>query len=867
MAKCGLNQQLTSLLLFLVLACSNPFAAAQSVEFVIPGGDATPTAVDFSGLLHKPAGSKGFVKSRDGKFYVGQERIRFWGMNLCFGANFPTHQEADKVAPHMAKLGINSIRFHHMDMQDAPRGIWTTKENGIRELDPQQLDRLDYFLARLAENGIYANINLHVSRTLTEAEGFPPLTGGPWWASSNKWIMYYDPDVQAAVKKYCTDLLTHKNPYRGNRRLSDDPMIGLVEMMNENSFSSRGTELLRHLPEQQVESFRKVWNRWLVSTYKTDADLKTAWKSEAAPAKPLIAVADWTKDIGNWKLNLNEAKLTPKFDVAGPKKGTKGKSAIRFEPEVASPQRHFQQLILNQLSVQSKKPYSISFWVRSDKKRALTVEVATSEGGNWRSLGLYNEFEAAPNWERVDLTFFPEETIKDSAYLAFSFGSDKTPVELAEVSLVAGVNSKGIPENQNLKNESIGVPDSSFPLQAHEDLQRFMLETERAWVIEMRRFLIEDCGVKAPITASQENYHSPGVLPGAVDYVDLHNYWHHPMFPTGKNFNPTDYTVGNVPIESFPLQESWPARALIGRTGWRYHTMPFTLSEWNHPEPSDVTTGAIMMAAVVGRLQDWDGVYFFDYESDNSQWFNEHFEGFFDFNSQPAKLAVFSVASNIFLRGDLPALKESKSGTFEDRLDGRLSFRYKLGVDPDKDKPDEVDFAPELMKFETPTRSVTWDATKPEQGHLTINTPNTRGVWGNVGGRSFSVGDVGFDVKKVDRNYATMIATSLDNLPIEKSDRILVLASSGAENTNMKWNQERNSVSDQWGQGPTLVNVVTGTVKLPVKAQQVSVNALDGTGKPIRDVKVVNDPDNGRIEFEIGPQDKTIWYGVRVTTR
>jgi len=112
-----------------------------------------------------------------------------------------------------------------------------------------------------------------------------------------------------------------------------------------------------------------------------------------------------------------------------------------------------------------------------------------------------------------------------------------------------------------------------------------------------------------------------------------------------------------------------------------------------------------------------------------------------------------------------------------------------------------------------------------------------------------------------------MIATSLDDLPIEKSDRILVLASSGAENTNMKWNQDRTSVSNQWGQGPTLVNVVTGTVKLPIKAQQVSVSALDGTGKQIRNVTVRNDHENGQIEFKIGPQDKTIWYEVRVSTR
>ncbi|OQW97575.1 MAG: hypothetical protein BWK77_01370 [Verrucomicrobia bacterium A1] len=93
-------------------------------------------------------------------------------MNVCFGANAPAKADAETVAARPAKLGINGIRFHHHETQPAPRGLLRPPENGARALDPEGLDRQDYFLDRLHRHGIYANLNLHVGRSFTEAEGF-----------------------------------------------------------------------------------------------------------------------------------------------------------------------------------------------------------------------------------------------------------------------------------------------------------------------------------------------------------------------------------------------------------------------------------------------------------------------------------------------------------------------------------------------------------------------------------------------------------------------------------------------------------------------------------------------------------------------
>ena len=223
------------------LLAANVVVGEERFTFVVPGDDATASATDFSGLSPRPAGEEGFVRVRDGHFHTDAGRVRFWGVNTTFSANFPTHEEGERVAAHLAKLGVNAVRMHHHDMQDAPGGIWGGYEDGRRVFDPEQVDRQDYFLDRLHRHGIYANLNLHVSRTFSEREGFV-TEGLPSDAMFDKYVLYFDPAMRRLFKGFCREYLTHTNPYRGMRRV-DDPAIAMVEITNENSFSTRGPGL------------------------------------------------------------------------------------------------------------------------------------------------------------------------------------------------------------------------------------------------------------------------------------------------------------------------------------------------------------------------------------------------------------------------------------------------------------------------------------------------------------------------------------------------------------------------------------------------------------------------------------------------
>src|SRR6187399_1464822 len=141
--------------MLLRLACLTLFAAgasaAEMFPLVLPWDDASPSITNISSWLEKPAGREGFVTVKDGHLFANGKRLRIFGVNMAFGANFPTHADAEKVAARMTKFGINCVRFHHMDMQAAPGGIWA---KDMRTLDPGQLDKLDYFISELKKHGI-----------------------------------------------------------------------------------------------------------------------------------------------------------------------------------------------------------------------------------------------------------------------------------------------------------------------------------------------------------------------------------------------------------------------------------------------------------------------------------------------------------------------------------------------------------------------------------------------------------------------------------------------------------------------------------------------------------------------------------------
>ena len=114
------------------------------VPFVLPWDDASPGITDLSAWNHKPAGRLGAVRvGEDGRLYVGDERIRFFGADLTFGATMPTKENAEGIAARSAKFGINIIP-HTKD-------VTTWGDARIGDRINLEIDTLARYVARLRD--------------------------------------------------------------------------------------------------------------------------------------------------------------------------------------------------------------------------------------------------------------------------------------------------------------------------------------------------------------------------------------------------------------------------------------------------------------------------------------------------------------------------------------------------------------------------------------------------------------------------------------------------------------------------------------------------------------------------------------------
>ncbi|MBP7142522.1 MAG: hypothetical protein KBA71_11490 [Opitutaceae bacterium] len=690
------NLRVVVLMLTLAASTADLTHADSRFPFPIPGDDASPSFTNLAALSPRPAGAEGFVRIRDGHFQTDSGRIRFWGVNTTFDANFPGKDDAEKVAAHLAKLGINAVRIHHHDGSPAPRGIWGPVTDGQRRFSPEQVDRLDYYLAQLHRRGIYANLNLHVSRSLNEAEGYS-REGLPRKTRYDKYLLYFEPRVQAQLKEFCRNYLLHENPYRGLRRV-DDPAIAMIEITNENSFSRTGPELAAELPEPFRGEFKRQWNEWLARTYRTTAALRQAW-------------------------------------IAG-----------------------------NQ-----------------------------TPGSNW----------VVP------------------------------------------------PREQSIEDRSIEIPTDGWSGRARDDAKRFMIDREEAFFRDMVDFLKKELGVRVPITGSQITYLSPKVVADTCDYADVHAYWQHPRFPN-QPWDPADWVIRNVAMETNPA-----AASILERAPWRLLDRPFTISEWNIPEPNDHAAGAVPFAALVASLQDWDGVFFFQYVNDGKRWYGDTISGYFSFNGQPAKLALLTACAQLFRRGDLAPLSEVAAGTFDRRVPSTLGLSRRVGIDPRAAQASRFT-EPSDKRLASPDGRVVWDATIPKRAHVTVNTPATRAAWGLVGNQRFHLGGVEIAVGAAERNYAVVVLTAMDDKPLETTAHALLTAVGSAANRGMQWNEARTSVGRNWGTGPAEVNGIPMEITLPRSGARVF--ALDGRGQRTSEV---SSSDNGKAaRFKLGPAQQTLWYEI-----
>ena len=87
---------------------------------------------------------------------------------------------------------------------------------------------------------------------------------------------------------------------------------------------------------------------------------------------------------------------------------------------------------------------------------------------------------------------------------------------------------------------------------------------------------------------------------------------------------------------------------------------------------------------------------------------------------------------------------------------------------------------------------------------------------------------------EIKNDFAAITLSSLTDEPIQRSGRLLLTACSSWKNTGSNWN-DRRTLWDEWGHGPTLIEPVTGWLMLRELdgAVALKLSPLDGAAKPI----------------------------------
>jgi len=246
------------------------------------------SALDFSGLrtTDEPAGKHGrVIAGPDAQFAFAdspKQPRRFYGVNFCFSSLYLSHDESDRLADRLARLGYNALRIHHYERE------LTRDEPKSTVLNPDTLDQLDYFVAALIRRGIYLTTDLFVSRGIRYRD-IGLARDGEIPMDTYKILVPVHEGAFENWKQFARAFLGHTNPYT-HRRYADEPALAWIALINEGNFGNFFKDL-KTFPE-----WKEAWNHWLARRYPSRERLASAWgielKDKEDPAANNVELPD-----------------------------------------------------------------------------------------------------------------------------------------------------------------------------------------------------------------------------------------------------------------------------------------------------------------------------------------------------------------------------------------------------------------------------------------------------------------------------------------------------------------------------------------------------------------------------------------------
>ncbi|OGI05179.1 MAG: hypothetical protein A2X42_02590 [Candidatus Margulisbacteria bacterium GWF2_38_17] len=403
------------------------------------------------------------------------------------------------------------------------------------------------------------------------------------------------------------------------------------------------------------------------------------------------------------------------------------------------------------------------------------------------------------------------------------------------------------------------------PTEAKNDLRekdtlQFYYELEKKYFAEMFKYL-RSIGLKSPVAGSNhwENIEFDIKANAGLDFIDRHRYWNHPQFGYG-----TGVVFDNLSMIKYP-EKSIPAILAAQKVKGK----PFVVSEWNTAWPGDYYFEGPAIMASYAKLQDWDALLQFSF---NSPRYPEVFSDNFDVASFPNVVSQLQVAGEAFYSTGITPAKVTvceyvsddalKDLIKEDRgVFDKPELSLVTAVSKSFDKaPNNYDPSLNLVNtyigkkgsvLKSTTGQMEWNSKK---GIITLNSQKIIGAIGYLKSIPIEIANINFTV---DTDFASLFFVSKDGKPLAESKKILVVATARAENTGMIYNTVKTQIIDI-GDAPILLEGVKASINIKNSSAGIHVYSVGFDGKTKQEITTKNK--NSAINFELLPSNQTLYY-------
>jgi len=857
-------------------------------------------APDFSFLNH-PLSPSDRLFVRDGHFFrVGNdltpqttddERVRLFGVNLAFGANFPVEADARRIAKRLRRLGVNLVRLHHMDSQpdSNPNNAGSILTIGpYPTLNPVAVARLRAFLEAFKAEGIYVDLNLHVGYQFRPSvDSLPALPNGVPMPDQSKPLNIFYPrmvELQKAFTRSVIDAL----------QLNHDPVLAVVEINNESSLLQawQTSGLDRTLLGDYKTELQHQWNSFLTTKYSTTEALRATWGGGEPDGLELIPNPAWRAEI--------HAPAQASYEITT----TDGLPTLKAQITQGGAPAIFKQV---GFSITTDRPYLASMEIRADLPDNTSRNIywdIKQDVSPWRTETGRN-IAVTNQWQPFAMAFQPQFAMDGIGRFAVSLENVLGTVYLRKWSLRQAAR-RGLSAGERLEDGSVSLVGEN-ELATNErtnDYLRFLADRDQAYLREMLGAVREKAGPLVPVAGTQMGY--GGLLNldshAEVDYQDNHFYVDHYGFPNvawdSRDWYLRDLSSLGGGLTAF---QSMAAAREAGR--------PYTVSEFNQPWPNTYAAEIDPTLAAFGAFQDWDAIMHFAY-SHGRNW-DDGVPNGFNINGDWTKFPNLGQAAWLFRSGAieagqvpieipvsqalrLQAGREKRNGGISPFLNSALGYNEANAfIHPIRIVKDETRLIPDLAKqapaapFVSDTGETTYDRT----GQLfLIHSLKAAGVFGFAGTKKVTAGALDVELASTARGYAAMLLTSLDDQPIPDSKSLLLSmpgytlrTQPGSDpprpqqlvkygNTTDWWTLEKEpnfpnkpSGNRDGGIGPVWMERVESYVTIRTAAKRLTVYPLDGAGvrmSPLPDQQIEKVDGGFRLHLQADGQPASPWYEV-----